>query len=64
MLRYLFRGILEVCEEDFTKSLTEAETAESSAQAEYDKVTQENKITKATKEQDAKLIIAENTCFS
>eukprot|EP00747_Dinoflagellata_sp_TGD_P157206 gnl/TRDRNA2_/TRDRNA2_177725_c0_seq11.p1 gnl/TRDRNA2_/TRDRNA2_177725_c0~~gnl/TRDRNA2_/TRDRNA2_177725_c0_seq11.p1 ORF type:complete len:218 (-),score=88.40 gnl/TRDRNA2_/TRDRNA2_177725_c0_seq11:46-699(-) len=47
-------SILEVCEEDFTKSLTEEETTEAAAVEEYEKVTQENKITKATLEQDAK----------
>merc|ERR1719389_1148809 len=47
-------SILEVCEEDFTKSLTEAETTEAAAVEEYQKVTQENKITVATKEQDEK----------
>merc|ERR1719160_2429836 len=47
-------SILEVCEEDFTKSLTEKQTAEATAQEEYEKVTQENKITVATKTQDEK----------
>merc|ERR1719171_672252 len=45
---------LEVIEADFSKNLAEATTAEEAAQTEYDKVTQENKITKATKEQDVK----------
>merc|ERR1719335_406891 len=45
---------LEVIEADFSKNLAEATSAEDSAQLEYDKVTQENKITKATKEQDVK----------
>merc|ERR1719164_72408 len=47
-------GILEVCESDFSKSLTEEETTEAAAVEEYEKVTQENKITKSTKEQDVK----------
>merc|ERR1719453_2981943 len=47
-------SFLEVIESDFSKNLAESTTAEESAQTEYDKVTQENKITKATKEQDVK----------
>jgi hypothetical protein len=47
-------GILEQCESDFTKTLSEAEMTESTAQEEYDTVSQENKIVKATKEQDVK----------
>merc|ERR1719335_346183 len=45
---------LEVILADFTKNLAEATSAEDEAQLEYDKITQENKITKATKEQDVK----------
>merc|ERR1719217_1476236 len=47
-------SFLEVIESDFSKNLAESTTAEEAAQTEYDKVTQENKITKATKEQDIK----------
>merc|ERR1719217_1092426 len=47
-------SFLEVIESDFSKNLAESTTAEEAAQTEYDKVTQENKITKATKEQDVK----------
>merc|ERR1719333_1293052 len=47
-------GFLEVIESDFSKNLAEATAAEESAQSEYDTTTQENKITKATKEQDVK----------
>jgi len=47
-------GLLEVCESDFSKSLTEMTAAEESAQAEYDAETKENEIIKVTKEQDAK----------
>merc|ERR1719392_150285 len=47
-------GMLEVCESDFSKSLAEETVAEDEAAAEYEKVTQENKIAKTTKEQDVK----------
>merc|ERR1719271_1223867 len=42
-------SVLEVAESDFTKMLAEAEADESSAQSAYDKLTQENAVTKATK---------------
>merc|ERR1719442_358266 len=47
-------GILEVCESDFSKNLAKEEQSESDSQSEYDTQTQENKITKTTKEQDIK----------
>merc|ERR1719473_2179557 len=47
-------NILEICESDFTKGLAGVESAESDAQESYDKQTQENKITKTTKDQDVK----------
>jgi predicted nucleic acid-binding Zn-ribbon protein len=47
-------GILEVCESDFSKGLAKEEQEESDAQGEYDTTTQENKITKTTREQDVK----------
>merc|ERR1719321_2592820 len=47
-------GLLEVCESDFSKSLTEMTATEESAAAEYDAETKENEIIKVTKEQDAK----------
>merc|ERR1719163_1620078 len=47
-------GLLEVCESDFSKSLTEMTAAEESAQATYDAETKENEIIKVTKEQDVK----------
>merc|ERR1719235_1456586 len=45
---------LEVIESDFSKNLTQIETEEASAASTYEKVTQENKVTRATKEQDVK----------
>merc|ERR1719316_1628818 len=47
-------NILEVCESDFANNLAKEEAAESDAAAEYEQITQENKVSKATKEQDAK----------
>jgi len=47
-------SILEVVESDFSDALAKAETEESDAAGEYDKVTQENKIVKTTKDQDVK----------
>jgi len=47
-------GILEVVESDFSKSLAEETVAEEEAQTTYEKVSQENKITKAMKDQDVK----------
>merc|ERR1712232_1335377 len=52
-------GILEVVESDFATNLAAAETAEASAQDAFDKMTQENKITKASKDQDIKYKSAE-----
>merc|ERR1719296_581055 len=46
--------ILEVVESDFAKNLAKEETEESDAQAEYEKVSQENAVTKTLKEQDVK----------
>merc|ERR1719484_310598 len=47
-------SILEVAESDFTTMLAEAEADESSAAEAYDKLTQENAVTKATKQADVK----------
>merc|ERR1719291_698965 len=47
-------GILEVCQDDFATGLSKAETEEADAQAVYEKTTQENKVVRATKEQDVK----------
>ena len=51
---YLFEGISKVAESDFTQLLAESEAAESEAQTAYDKLVQENAVTRATKEADAK----------
>merc|ERR1719281_1130161 len=45
-------GMLEVVESDFTKGLAEMTAAEQSAAAEYDQLTKQNEIEKATKGQD------------
>merc|ERR1719210_2107136 len=46
--------ILEVVESDFATNLAKEETQEADAQAEYDKMTQENAVTKTLKDQDVK----------
>jgi len=52
-------NILEVCESDFATNLAKEETEEGDAQSEYEKTTQENKVSKAMKGQDAKYKTAE-----
>merc|ERR1719502_177866 len=52
-------SMLEVAESDFSKNLAQITTEEDMAQAEYEKVSQENKMTKTMKEQDAKYSAAE-----
>merc|ERR1719432_29122 len=47
-------GMLEVCESDFSKGLSEMTVAEETAASEYDKQTKENEIAKTTKEADVK----------
>jgi len=46
--------ILEVVESDFASNLAKEETEEANAQSEYEKVSQENAVTKTTKDQDIK----------
>eukprot|EP00928_Gymnodinium_smaydae_P087053 TRINITY_DN713_c0_g1_i6.p1 TRINITY_DN713_c0_g1~~TRINITY_DN713_c0_g1_i6.p1 ORF type:complete len:159 (+),score=57.00 TRINITY_DN713_c0_g1_i6:2-478(+) len=57
-------GILEVVESDFAKNLAKEETAEATAQDEYEKLTQDNKITTAAKDQDVKYKNAEITSLA
>merc|ERR1719246_199633 len=47
-------NILEVCESDFATNLAKEETEEADSQAEYEKVSQENAVTKTTKDQSEK----------
>merc|ERR1712078_864628 len=47
-------GLIEVCESDFTKGLAEMTATEESAVSEYEKLTKENEISKASKSQDVK----------
>merc|ERR1719168_363495 len=54
-------NILEVCESDFATNLAKEATEEADAQSEYESTTQENKVSKAMKEQDVKYKIQEAT---
>jgi len=47
-------NLLEVCESDFATNLAKEESEEADAQGDYEKITQENAVTKTTKEQDVK----------
>jgi len=47
-------NILEVVESDFAKNLAKEESEEADAQSEYEKMTQENAVTKTLKDQDVK----------
>merc|ERR1719335_78497 len=47
-------GLLEVCESDFTKGLTEMTATEESAAAEYESYVKEDEIAVTTKQQDVK----------
>merc|ERR1712014_60456 len=46
--------ILEVVESDFATNLAKEETEEADAQSEYERVSQENAVTKTLKDQDVK----------
>merc|ERR1719515_124358 len=52
-------SVLEVAESDFTRLLAETETEEDAAADAYAKQTEENKVSKATKEADAKAKLSE-----
>merc|ERR1719453_403004 len=52
-------GLLEVCESDFSKGLAEAEAEEDAAQDKYEKLTQENKVERATKDKTVASIATE-----
>jgi len=52
-------GILEVVENDFAKNLAAEETEEDDSSEEYEKITQENKVSKTLKDQDVKYKTAE-----
>jgi len=47
-------NILEVCESDFATNLAKEESEEADSASNYEKTTQENKVTQVTKSQDAK----------
>merc|ERR1719152_566400 len=47
-------GVLEVAESDFAEGLAEARTVEQQSQAEYDKMAQDSKMLKMTKEMEIK----------
>merc|ERR1711972_1180659 len=47
-------GILEVVESDFAKNLAKETTEEDDAEAEYQKTTQSNSVSKTLKEQDVR----------
>jgi len=54
-------NILEVCESDFANNLVKEDSEEADSAANYETTTQENKVTTATKEQDAKYKTQEAT---
>jgi len=47
-------SILEICESDFATGLSKEETEEADEASSYEEISQENKVTKAAKEQDVK----------
>merc|ERR1719326_86433 len=54
-------GLLEVVESDFSRNLAEGQAQEAASQEEYEKITQENKVTKSMKDQDVKYKTQEAT---
>jgi len=56
-------NILEVCESDFATNLAKEESEEADSASNYEKTTQENKVTKTTKSQDAKYKSQEATAL-
>jgi len=52
-------SILEMSEENFTKMYMQIETEETQAKAEYEKLMQENKVSKAAKEAEVKASLSE-----
>jgi len=54
-------GLLEVVQSDFSKMLANAEVEEDTAQNEYEKISQENAVTKAMRESDLKYSKKEKT---
>merc|ERR1719252_316316 len=57
-------GMLEVAQSDFSKMLADATVEEESAIKEYDKITQENQVSKAIKEADTKYKISEKASLA
>jgi len=51
--------MLQMIEDDFATNLAKEETEEEDSQAEYEKITQENKVTKTLREQDVKYKVKE-----
>jgi len=54
-------GLLEVCESDFTKGLTEAVASEEEAQRNYEQIKKDDEVEQATKEKDVEYKTKEAT---
>merc|ERR1719515_474260 len=57
-------GMLEVAQSDFSKMLADATVEEEAAIKEYEKITQENQVTKAIKEADVKYKTSEKASLA
>merc|ERR1719217_2057788 len=57
-------GLLEVSQSDFTKLLADATVEEEAAEKEYEKISQENQVTKAIKEADVKYKTSEKASLA